>query len=307
MMFGLTRTFASNCTISSPTTASATMCNNIGTGDTIFITSTLTLNASYTTLASIQNVVIIVNGGTIDWAAAATFQIGTGGKLQIINGGTLTNSGGCNANYKFLIGSIVGSCSNSGDYLFSAIVANGGFDENGPLPVEIVYFNAKNLETDKVLLSWSTASETNNSHFEIFASSDAQNYTYLGRVEGHGNSTQTINYDEVVKVSNNECYFKLVQVDFDGNSESFLAKGGCKADVLPSDQVNVRILTSNAVLIENNSDQEKLKVTIVNIYGQTIVSQLAEGVNTLIDLSNFDRGFYLVSIDENEPIKILVH
>jgi len=85
-----------------------------------------------------------------------------------------------------------------------------------PLPVQLLHFEAT-LQNKHALLSWSTSSETNNSGFEIMKSSDGQNWNPIGFVLGAGNSVETQVYQFVDFNFNTLAYYKLKQVDFDGN------------------------------------------------------------------------------------------
>lgn len=86
-----------------------------------------------------------------------------------------------------------------------------------PLPIELTSFSGS-TSLNGNLLTWITASETNNDHFELERSKDAENFEKITTIEGHGNSTTTINYnylDENIGSSLN--YYRLKQVDFNGN------------------------------------------------------------------------------------------
>lgn len=87
-------------------------------------------------------------------------------------------------------------------------------NRNNPLPVELLNFS---FECGK--LSWVTASETNCDYYEIYSSPDATDWVLTGRVEGSGNSLQTLNYSFSTELD--QVYFKLVQVDFDGSSTAY--------------------------------------------------------------------------------------
>src|SRR5205085_11715280 len=56
------------------------------------------------------------------------------------------------------------------------------------LPVELIAFKGE-LFHSKVGLSWTTASEKNNSYFTVMKSADGIVYEELGRVSGSGNSS----------------------------------------------------------------------------------------------------------------------
>lgn len=88
------------------------------------------------------------------------------------------------------------------------------------LPVELVGFDAK-PERYVVRTNWSTASESENSHFIVERSRDGVEFDKIGTVEGAGTTQQVQHYeyvdlDPVIGVS----YYRLVQVDMDG-TQSF--------------------------------------------------------------------------------------
>lgn len=86
-----------------------------------------------------------------------------------------------------------------------------------PLPVELLSFTGKNKDHVNEL-SWSTASEKNNDHFEIEKSEDGTFFTSIGVVPGNGNKTCLSEYgfsDRNIKPG--LAYYRLKQVDYDGN------------------------------------------------------------------------------------------
>ncbi|PTX22859.1 hypothetical protein C8N40_101687 [Pontibacter mucosus] len=88
-----------------------------------------------------------------------------------------------------------------------------------PLPVELSRFEGKATQSG-INLEWETASEINNSHFEVERSADGSAFEKLGSVAGHGNSVATIEYSYLDKHPNpGTNYYRLRQVDFDGKYE----------------------------------------------------------------------------------------
>ncbi|SFH34171.1 hypothetical protein [Pontibacter chinhatensis] len=88
-----------------------------------------------------------------------------------------------------------------------------------PLPVELSRFEGKATQSG-ISLEWETASEINNSHFEIERSADGSAFEQLGSVAGHSNSVATIEYSYLDKHPNpGTNYYRLRQVDFDGKYE----------------------------------------------------------------------------------------
>ena len=69
-------------------------------------------------------------------------------------------------------------------------------------------------------MSWSTASEKQNSYFDIERSANGQDWTKIGTVKGHGTSSSENSYlftDNAPLPHIN--YYRLKQVDFDGKFE----------------------------------------------------------------------------------------
>lgn len=90
-----------------------------------------------------------------------------------------------------------------------------------PLPVTLLYFKGT-IHPQNALLNWATATEKNNSHFEIYHSEDLKNFTLIGRVDGAGNSLQTRFYEFIdTQIREGVNYYKLEQVDFNGKREEF--------------------------------------------------------------------------------------
>lgn len=89
-----------------------------------------------------------------------------------------------------------------------------------PLPVELILFNAEKTNDEKALLTWVTAAEVNNDYFEVQHSTDGIFFTVIGYVQGKGTTSEMSFYNFVHHsplFGTN--YYKLKQVDFDGQSE----------------------------------------------------------------------------------------
>jgi len=88
------------------------------------------------------------------------------------------------------------------------------------LPVELVSFKAQH-HSSGVNLAWATASEKDNSGFEIEVSSDGKTFRKIGFVESKvGTTTIKQQYSFVdTKAASGTRYYRLKQVDFDGQFE----------------------------------------------------------------------------------------
>jgi|GEM_PF-3486800 len=89
-----------------------------------------------------------------------------------------------------------------------------------PLPVSFVSFTAKAMQNNTALLQWKTASEENNSHFDIERSADARNFVKVGSIKGNGTTTESHDYTFSDKVQEGTAvvYYRIRQVDLDGKS-----------------------------------------------------------------------------------------
>jgi len=85
------------------------------------------------------------------------------------------------------------------------------------VPVELTSFTVSASEGD-IHLTWSTATETNNSGFEIIRSANEDDkWTKISFVIGHGTTTEPHTYSYVDENIYGNLRYKLKQIDYDGN------------------------------------------------------------------------------------------
>ena len=90
---------------------------------------------------------------------------------------------------------------------------------NATLPVELISFKGM-LEKNTVRLDWSTASESNCSHFLVEKSADGLRWNSMAKITGHGtaaapNFYQTVDNQPFTGMN----FYRLRQFDLDGRSE----------------------------------------------------------------------------------------
>ena len=84
------------------------------------------------------------------------------------------------------------------------------------LPVELLYFEGKRVGSH-VLLEWETLAEVNNDYFIVEKSTDGENWEEILTVDGQGNISQPTYYSQIdIDGCVGICYYRLIQVDFDG-------------------------------------------------------------------------------------------
>lgn len=93
------------------------------------------------------------------------------------------------------------------------------------IPVELTSFTA-NVNNNKVILNWSTATEINNQGFEIqralLTNLADKSWETVGFVNGNGTTTEVSSYsftDNLTLTHNHTLYYRLRQIDLDGKFE----------------------------------------------------------------------------------------
>ena len=191
---------------------------------------------------------------------------------------------------------------NSGYQVFPRFYSTD-FLPAGSLPVELTSFAAV-TDNRNVTLNWSTATELNNSGFQIERSSGSE-FQSVGFIAGHGTTTEVQNYSFVDQnvVAGNYSY-RLKQIDFNGNFEY-------------SDVVEVEVLGVKEFTLGQNypnpfnpstsinfslAVDSKVSLRIFDVLGQEVATlvngQLAAGSQRVsFDASSLNSGVYFYRID----------
>jgi len=175
----------------------------------------------------------------------------------------------------------------------------GGATSPISLPVVFIGFNGT-VQGSQVVLEWSTAQETNSSHFEVEKSADGSNWTRIGTVQAAGNSqtVQTYNYRDNQVLAT--AYYRIRQVDLDGR---FMitpvtivksAAGTAKINISSSASANV------AYVYFPEKVRGNVQVTIVGMNGVAIKKQMLNQPqgHTIISLPGLANGMGVVSIQD---------
>jgi hypothetical protein len=225
------------------------------------------------------------------------------GAWNATTAGTPTSVGG--SNYQLPSGNI--TMTNSPTYYLS--LGNGQ-----ALPVTLVAFNA-NYKDGRVNLNWLTASEINNSHFEIERSATGADWAMIGTVQGNGNSQHMNSYvftDNLLGVvPTGTFYYRLKQVDFNGN----FAYSEIKSVTIAGQVSSVSTYPNPTVDVLNvnwtsNSDANSI-ITIKDLSGKELYSEVVSGAGVMskqIDMTTYKTGTYFVQLvsDNNVTSKMIV-
>jgi len=172
------------------------------------------------------------------------------------------------------------------------------------VPVELTAFTAS-VVSNAVVLSWSTATETNNSGFDIERSEDNINFARIGFVPGSGTTSETRSYsytDDLV--SGGTYYYRLKQIDYDG---SFTYSDVVEVDIgLPirftleqnyPNPFNPSTTIRFAIPVD-----AKVAVKVYNLVGEKVSevvnNNYSAGVHMVVfDASDLTSGIYFYRID----------
>jgi len=150
------------------------------------------------------------------------------------------------------------------------------FNTIGVLPITLLNFEVHSINNSYIKSLWITASEINNRGFIIEKSLDASNWDSIGWVNGSGNSSQLISYsyDDHNVSPNTIYYYRLKQIDFDGNfSYSNIQSGEIASDVVSVSNFLPNPSTSLTKLIVNTIAPKTIYLKIYDVVGREIGSQ----------------------------------
>lgn len=265
-------------------------------GNSVTLNAPFTLSDNTTLALGLASTVSFASSQAASWTSGKTLTItgwtgtagssGTSGKLFF--GSTSTDLTAPQINQIVF---------NMSGINYSAMLLSNGelVPTNTVLPVKLTSFTAQKQGT-AVQLKWTTASEQNNSHFEVQRSTDGQSFVSIGSKAGAGNSNSVLDYfftDNSPLSGVN--YYRLNQVDFDGTANT-------------SNPVAVSLgVTNTSVTAYPNPVTQQLNVTglvagdhikLLDLSGRIIKTQDFSGSNTaVLSLDKINAGLYLLVVE----------
>jgi hypothetical protein len=179
-------------------------------------------------------------------------------------------------------------------------VPNGTTTYSVPLPIVLMDFNCFKHGT-YVELNWHTASEINNSHFDIERSEDGYTFEDIGTVKGYANS-QTIKPYTFIDQNplKNISYYRLKQVDFDG-AEDFSKVVTVNYDDKSKESNVLFSQNANLIVIQNHGLTEfNTKIDLFDSCGRLVKNTAINSGSSIafIDTQTLYDGIYFVIIRE---------
>jgi len=164
-----------------------------------------------------------------------------------------------------------------------------------PLPIELSTFKAVvNASQRQAMLSFSTASESNASHFAIEHSTDGKEFQEIGSLPAHGTSTEPHSYEfthEGAVPGNN--YYRLRMEDYDGSFKYSSVEvahlgeeGGLR--ILPNP------IQNDFTVLLDEPTEGSLKASLFDLSGNALYQAVydAETTDFTVPASSLPAGVY---------------
>lgn len=180
------------------------------------------------------------------------------------------------------------------------LMSDNTFNDNSQLPVELTSFDAS-PKKENTLLSWSTATEINSSHFQVEHSTSGLNFSPLGKVAAAENSKTTNNYQFLHQTPVvGDHYYRLKMVDIDGSTEysdithEHIEKNSTKISLYPNPS------STGVFTLTLKNDASNNIVQIINDIGKPIYQKQTDKDYLRINLSNREAGVYTLMVQNDD-------
>jgi hypothetical protein len=181
------------------------------------------------------------------------------------------------------------------------------------LPIELLEFYVTEVDGN-ALLTWTTATETDNEYFKIESSTDALNFETIATQPGAGTSSNVNRYSFTdTNPKDGLSYYRITQVDFNGESSSSWVVAFTMDD-LQNFSVFPNPTTGSFTLTKNLSFQQNMEIEIRDITGKIVAIETiidAEGTFAkTFDIEHYPAGIYSVLIQtpsKTQLVKVIKH
>ncbi len=277
-------------------------CGRIPTnGDVVIIPAGFTLNVTGN-ISQVSDVIIFQIYGILNFPTTGDkILINVASIINIYVGGSIVATSNSN---QIRIGA--GSPEWSGPGILSGPV----IISNGTLPVELVYFKASILTINNVLLTWETATETNNNFFSIEHSTDAVNFEVIEQIKGANNSNRSLSYEyshNAPTLGTN--YYRLKQTDYDGK---YSYSNICFVKIDAIIKLSVKVYPNPALnkvftISITSAELSNTLVTLLDYSGNELYTKTnLQSVNGIIESNELKTelpsGVYIIRVSNTDAV-----
>ncbi len=177
--------------------------------------------------------------------------------------------------------------------------------DNRPLPVELVSFEAQVVRAVDVQLTWRTATELNNDHFEVQRSANGREFERIAQVAGQGTSASATSYAHtdagIGTRTAGPLYYRLRQVDRDGTSafsQVQTVRFGKAVALAPAISIYPNPTTTTTTSLDLGLlPAGAYQVRVLDALGRQVLAATGDGGTVLpLDLRTVATGTYIVQV-----------
>ena len=192
--------------------------------------------------------------------------------------------------------------------LASRLLASNSLGTTVPLPIELTKFDAT-CEDEKIHITWSTATETNNDYYTIERSGDGVSFDVIALVDAKGNANAAANYSiQDGNPINGLSYYRLTQTDFDKNSKTYNIVG-----------VSCSSKNSSVVVYPNPNNgsftiqglEIGAELLVTDVLGKIIYKATTSDIKTQLNLGHLSKGIYYLKtnndLNDSDFKKIIIN
>lgn len=272
----------------------------IPAGNTVVFDQTQSLNNVYITIA-----------GTLNFNQNNSLTLDNASFVSILSGGILTATHPT-PNELVTIGGVVKYDGKTDNTIAGPAVASSATSTSPTgfattpitLPVTFVSFGAGRTSDGAVQLTWSTANEINNGHFEIERSLDGSSWISLATIAAGNNSLgDSYSYNDETATAAQTSY-RIRQVDIDGKyTYSKIVMIGATANA----QATIIASGKTVTIFPEKLSGSRLMVRLITLGGQVLQQQSFESTSSRIDLtlSTSANGMFLVQVTDGSQWSVV--
>ena len=202
-----------------------------------------------------------------------------------------------------LTGSITSTSAPTAFNSFSTFALGNKIGGSNILPVGLLHFGAQ-ADNDRVNLSWTTSSESNNSYFTVERSRDGSTFEVVGTVPTQapgGNSSTPLDYASIDRAPySGVSFYRLKQTDLDGTS-TYSAVVSVSLTKKKSLAVYPNPTTGTLHLSGVNASETSVKIEWFDLSGRSLLQgtiPVSGGYATLN--APFNNGMYTLRITASD-------
>lgn len=177
-----------------------------------------------------------------------------------------------------------------------------------PLPVTLIDFHGT-VQGNSTMLTWVTASELNNHHYDLEKSNNGKDFSKILEVAGNGTTAEKHEYHATDQIGLGIYYYRLRQVNFDNSSSYssviFVENSNLQANptIIFPNPVSTNGKVSIGILPGYFEAGASLTILIISLQGDVVLETQINNSNGIMNLDLKDHpintGLYLITVSDS--------